>query len=713
MRNLFFLVSFLLPLLCFAQHPVSRYGKLKLEGIQLSSETGSPVQLRGISTHGPQWFGGCYSNVAFLDALSNDWKSDIFRLAMYVEEGGYVNDPTGWKRWIDNLVDEVGKRDMYCMIDWHVLADGDPMKNINAAKEFWDYMSKKHKDKKHVIYEICNEPNERYKYGASANEKEINWARIKEYAETIIPIIRQNDPKTMIIVGTPFWSNRPWRVVGNELQGANAINVMYTYHFYAGTPQHTTNFDTVKTIMSKIPLFVTEWGISEESGDGYLGLEEASAFANVLAGDNPAKVKISHCIWSFADKAESSALLAPYSCTNGTWNDRSAAGDKAFEIINFPKRDSSTSFPEPRIIIQPQNAVVNANAQTIVSAKGVGQDIAYQWQKSAEGKTWSDVQGAKFPDLIIPSFSTSNEGYYRVIVSNYIGYTTSQKAYLHLYGNGPYLGLPFTIPGKIEAEMYDIGGQNKSYYDNSTGNTPGGFRSDDVDIENTTDSLGGFAIGYWAADEWLEYSVNVLANSNYDFYFRAGSALSDKSFKVMLDGTTIVPRVNVPNVGNWSNFATVAIKGIALTKGAHKLRIVALTEGFNLNYMEVSGPNIDCHGDLGGNAFIDSCGFCAAGNTGIDPHLTKICYVTTDLENGASLEETFHVFPNPFHDKLTVRGSGPLILELFSIEGSKLLELKTASGEEQLSIPDHILPGLYQVRLSNGQSVKVLKLIKK
>ena len=710
--------TLLLPFFCFfifninAQTPVSRYGKLKLVGLQLSSECGNPVQLRGISTHGPQWFENCY-NANSVASIAKDWKSDIYRVAMYVEEGGYVNNISKWKTWIDNMVDLAGAQGMYCMIDWHVLADGDPNARIAEAKDFWEYMSKKHAGKKHVIYEICNEPNERFRYGANAQEKDVNWPLIKKYAETIIPIIRKNDPETIIIVGTPYWSNRPWRVVGNPLTGANAYNTMYTYHFYSGTPQHVTNFDTVKTILNKIPIFATEWGISEESGTGTLGLVEAQNFADALAGNNPTGIKVSHCIWSFADKDETSALLKPGSCNGGTWFNKSASGDKAFSIINFPKRDSSTCYADPKIITQPQNVVVKTGTKATFTVVAAGDKLVYLWQKSTDGTNWIDIQNTNSVTFTINSVTVNDKAYYRVKVSNYLGYLFSKRVSLILYANGPYYGVPTDIPGKIEAENYDIGGNNISFYDNSTGNSGNVYRTDDVDIEATSDSLGGYGVGYWAANEWLDFSVNVLATASYDFSFRIGSALANTSFQVLLDGTNLISQVNIPNVGNWSSYKTVIVKGINLTKGTHKLRIKALTDGFNLNYIEIKGPKIDCNGDLNGTAIIDACGYCAGGNTGITPKVTgDKCYIVTGSESELELGNAeLAIYPNPFHNKLFIRITQPSKIELFDMNGQRMLEKELGTSSE-IAVPESMPSGIYQVKITSAGRVEVKKLIK-
>ncbi|MBX9852975.1 MAG: family 16 glycosylhydrolase [Cytophagaceae bacterium] len=90
----------------------------------------------------------------------------------------------------------------------------------------------------------------------------------------------------------------------------------------------------------------------------------------------------------------------------------------------------------------------------------------------------------------------------------------------------PYGGTRRSIPGKIEAEHFDDGGQNIAYFDNSAGNTPAAFRNTDVDIEPSTDAGGGYNVGYVAAGEWLEYSVNIVSAGDYtDHIYFLGSNL--------------------------------------------------------------------------------------------------------------------------------------------------------------------------------------------
>ncbi|MCX6181666.1 MAG: cellulase family glycosylhydrolase [Bacteroidetes bacterium] len=692
------------------QTPVGNFGKLKLVGLQLSSECGDPVQLRGISTHGPQWFENCYSSSS-VEAIANNWNADVFRLALYVEEDGYVLNPAKWKLWVDKMVETAEKLGIYCLIDWHVLADGDPMKNIEAAKDFWDYVSKKHGGKKNVLYEICNEPNERYKYYGAANEKFVNWARIKQYAEIIIPIIRKNDPETIIIVGTPFWSNRPWKAAADPLTGANAYNTMYTYHYYASTPQHNKNLDTVKTILNKIPIFASEWGLSEESGDGNVDLASAQNFADVLGGKNDAQIKVSWCTWSFADKDESSALLKPFSCANATWNNRTTAGNKTYALINIPAKNASTCFPEPVIVQHPQNVVNALGDSTALTVQVSGDQLQYLWQKSINGNDWMDLPNSNSKKYAIASISNSDFAFYRVMVSNYIGILYSQKASIIKKTDGAYFGTPTNIPGKIEAENYDTGGQNKSYFDNSSGNTGGKYRNDDVDISSTSDSLGGFSIGYWGKDEWLDFTIDVLSTASYDFYFRVGSAIDNTKFKIQIDGTTIIPTVAIPNLNSWSAYSTVSVKGINLSKGIKKLRVYALSDGFNLNYIEINGPNIDCNLDLNGTASIDKCGICSGGNTGIVAKtLSDKCYeVVTQIEKIQA--QAVLIYPNPFQNHFFVSTESPAAIELLDVNSRVIMENKLLSSAD-VFLPDALPSGIYHLRVITKDGVSIHKVVK-
>lgn len=285
--------------------PVAINGRLHVCGVNLCNQYDKPVQLRGVSTHGLQWFGDCYK-AASLDALANDWKADLLRVSMYVQEGGYETDPAGFTDQVNNIVDLAAARGMYALIDFHTLTPGDPNYNLERAKTFFAAVSARNAGKNNVIYEIANEPNG------------VSWASIKSYAEQVIPVIRANDPGSVVVVGTRGWSSLGVSEGGNETEvinnPVNAQNVMYTFHFYAASHGDAYR-DTVRRAAARIPLFVTEFGTVDYTGSGPFDQASSTTWLDLLDS-----LKISYANWTFSDAPESSAALLPGTCAGSNFS---------------------------------------------------------------------------------------------------------------------------------------------------------------------------------------------------------------------------------------------------------------------------------------------------------------------------------------------------------------------------------------------------------
>ncbi|MFE6632868.1 cellulase family glycosylhydrolase [Streptomyces rochei] len=279
--------------------PVAVNGQLRVCGVHLCNQYDRPVQLRGMSTHGIQWFGQCYDD-ASLDALANDWKSDLFRVAMYVQEEGYETDPAGFTGRVNSLVDMAEERGMYAIIDFHTLTPGDPNFNLDRAKTFFSSVAARNADKKNVIYEIANEPNG------------VSWAAIKSYAEQVIPVIRAADPDAVVIVGTRGWSSLGVSDGSDESEvvadPVNATNIMYAFHFYAAT--HKDNYRaTLSRAAARLPLFVSEFGTVSATGGGAVDRTSSVAWLDLLD-----RLKISYANWTYSDAPEGSAAFRPGTC---------------------------------------------------------------------------------------------------------------------------------------------------------------------------------------------------------------------------------------------------------------------------------------------------------------------------------------------------------------------------------------------------------------
>lgn len=150
----------------------------------------------------------------------------------------------------------------------------------------------------------------------------------------------------------------------------------------------------------------------------------------------------------------------------------------------------------------------------------------------------------------------------------------------------PYLGTRAVIPGVIQFENYDVGGEGVSYHDEDVENQGGVYRTDGVDI--TGDESSGYKVGWTVSDEWLDYSVNVAAADFYDWSARVSMGGDDSaSFSLSLDGESISPIIAVQSTGSWDTYITISgttTKSIAA--GAHSLRLKINRSFANLDWIE-------------------------------------------------------------------------------------------------------------------------------
>ena len=143
------------------------------------------------------------------------------------------------------------------------------------------------------------------------------------------------------------------------------------------------------------------------------------------------------------------------------------------------------------------------------------------------------------------------------------------------------------LPGTVEAENYDVGGQNQSYYDeDATNQGDTTYRNDRVDLVKLAN---GYAVGYTVAGEWLEYTVNVSKAGTYTFEATVASGSDNSSFQLFLDNTAITDTVKVTNGGDWTTYSTVSgTTKTALTTGTHVLKIAITGSYANIDKIEFS-----------------------------------------------------------------------------------------------------------------------------
>jgi beta-glucanase (GH16 family) len=163
---------------------------------------------------------------------------------------------------------------------------------------------------------------------------------------------------------------------------------------------------------------------------------------------------------------------------------------------------------------------------------------------------------------------------------------------------GPYGGTPAAVPGTVQAENYDTGGQGVAYNVTSVNGTGNNYRSDGVDLEATTDTGGGFNLGWTATGQWFKYTVNVATAGTYRVTFRVAAinAVTDAFHIANSSGTNLTGNVNVPATGGWQTWTSV-VAAITLPAGQQTLTFDQDHAGWNLNYFTISTSS----GPFGGN----------------------------------------------------------------------------------------------------------------
>ncbi|GIG65032.1 endoglucanase [Phytomonospora endophytica] len=285
-----------------ADTPVGRNGQLAVCGVKLCNASGTPIQLRGVSTHGTQWYGQCV-NDASLDALAGDWGADVLRVSTYVQEDGYETDPEHFTNLAHEYIEKATARGMYVIVDWHMLDPGDPHENLESARTFFTEIATRHAAKNNVLYEVANEPSG------------VSWTRLREYHEAIIPVIRALDADAVVLAGTRAWSSLGLSEDGDETEVAddpvNAANIMYTFHFYAAS--HDDYYlDGLTRAAERIPMFVTEFGTQEYTGDGPNDFGMSQRYLDLMA-----EKQISWVNWNYSDDFRSGAAFTTGTCPGG------------------------------------------------------------------------------------------------------------------------------------------------------------------------------------------------------------------------------------------------------------------------------------------------------------------------------------------------------------------------------------------------------------
>ncbi len=276
----------------------NEWGALHVEGTNIVDEQGDIVRLKGISLHGINYFPQ-YINQKLFNEFSDDWGANLVRVPLYVEgDYGYTEKGAEKEKYIElvkNSIEYAKNANLYVIVDWHCLDCQDEEDFTDEAIAFFEEITSEYADYNNIIYEIYNEP-----------APSRRWSDIKQYAEKVIPVIRKNDPNSIIVVGTPDYSDRPDQVIGDRIEGYD--NIMYTFHFYASSHEDFFRGIIENCLNSNLPIFITECGITERDGSSSIDYQKTKDWFYFID-----KYNLSCALWNFSNKDELSAMIR-YGC---------------------------------------------------------------------------------------------------------------------------------------------------------------------------------------------------------------------------------------------------------------------------------------------------------------------------------------------------------------------------------------------------------------
>jgi hypothetical protein len=336
-----------------------------------------------------------------------------------------------------------------------------------------------------------------------------------------------------------------------------------------------------------------------------------------------------HCSASTSQNSAAEAYITKF-LKNGTANTniQSPPNNPAFDL-NYESALNDWVIPDditppntngPRVtIVSPINGAeftmsdteISIEATVVDSDNNLSQveffinDVLIDEKTSAPfTTTWRDVTGGTSTLRVRATDAENNTG----------------SASRTIQVQGPYNGSAHAIPGTIEFEAFDVGGNGVAYFDEDAGTNVSpdpNFRSDeDVDIENCDDD-GGYNIGYTMAGEWLEYTVTVAQTGLYNIDFRIANETDTKTISLAFDGTTVAGNISIPATGGWQTWETVSVEDIQLTAGTHIMRLtIGDSDYVNLNNATFTAVSVvdNCPDDPNKTEL----GICGCGTPDID-----------------------------------------------------------------------------------------------
>ena len=567
-----------------------------------------------------------------------------------------VNEP--WMSRVEQVVDWGLERNFYIILnahheDWLKTNYSNPIYRARFDS-IWSQIAHRFKDKSEkLLFEIINEPN-----GMTRSE-------VDDLNQRVLSIIRKTNQTRIVIYS------------GNEYSGASAMMA-------AQIPDINDNY-----LMAYYHSY-DPWNFAGE-GNGVWGTTAdrnaiAAQFQSVYQWSIINNIPVMISEFGAVKLCDFNSRMYHYS----TYVEESLAKNIAFQVwddggdFGIYERDSRTWSEVKDILTKTQTY----GATRLRLLKTSDSSLVLIWQNrnsDGDGITIQrKVNGGEFIDysnvesnsiqFIDTGLQTGKTYYYR-LVSRFSdkddSYSYPVRIYLPPTERSTFHDEPLSIPGTIECEDFDIGGEGLTYHDSEPSNIPGAYRPEEgVDIETRP---GGFQISYVESGEWIEYTVDVEESGNY--FVTAYLASMEGGGKLSIQvGNSQSEIITVPKTSSWTN-QLPALFNINLSAGEQIMR---------LNIISAQPFNID--------------------------KLVFTLQNTSSVESSESLVK-LNVYPNPVSQNLNIEMNnfnGIPEIEIFNILGERVRKFNLNNSVIKINVAD-FSKGFYFLRVITMNKVIAIK----
>jgi len=396
---------------------------------------------------------------------------------------------------------------------------------------------------------------------------------------------------------------------------------------------------------------------------------------------------------------------------------KNSKGEKTYIAYNPASQPVSVHFTDGYTMDVPAGlmksistavADLNAPVALLTADKTIGKmplKVSFTGSKSFDRNNsplsylWNFGEGGSstFADT---THTFTSAGIYKVTVTvtNQLNLSSIDSTAITVLGNGtPYSGTAVLVPALIQAENFDNGGEGVAYHDNDAKNVGLAYRPNEgVDLEPSNDQ--GFDVYWMTAGEWLEYTIDVPVEGNYDIIPYVSSVPGFGNFHILINNVDVSGKKLVANTGGWQSWKPITIVNVPLKSGKQILRIEIDSDTdkknwlFSLNSIEIKKST--SVGILGDHS----------------------------LPNSFSLEQNY---PNPFNPETNIEysvvGNQFVSLIIYDILGNTVAtlvnEVKPAGiynitfNPQQTTNHQPLTSGVYFYQLRAGEFVQTRKMV--